>query len=750
MKTFESSSAEKARLTELRRYQVLDTPSEQTYDDIVRLAAQICESPIALLSFVDDRRQWFKAKHGLDIRETSREHSLCAYAVHAASTLVVPNALNDERFKSSPFVTGEPGIQFYAGVPLVTPSGAALGTLCVIDKVGRTLRPTQVAMLEMLARQVMSHLNLQLKTTELENVIIERDQRTLVLAEREERLGLMLSASQAAIWDWDIPNKTLLYSSDWMQLFGVGLDEMTDNVLEWRERVHPDDVVSMDAWVNEGLLHPNKPFHREYRMRHKRGHYMWVSMHAVALHDENGVPYRAVGTILDISQRKHAENEVRESRLQLQRVLDRVTALTGVLATDGTVSHMNETAVISASLVSEDVIGKPIAETYWFAHSPHSQEQVQSALRQAQAGKDARFDCAVQVGPGNFGTYDLSIRPVFDTDHNVEILVVSAIDITGRKEAEEVLFQAKERAEITLRSIGDAVITSDQHGAINSLNPAAEQLLGITGEAAIGRPVAAIFRVIHERTRRPLENPVTLCLQSASVVERPNDTVLHRSDGTEISIAESAGPIKTSNGDLVGAVLIFRDVSEERRLIERVSYQASHDSLTTLPNRQAFERQLKLMATAALEQDIEHVLCFIDLDQFKVVNDTCGHAAGDALLTQISAMMRAKIRQHDTLARLGGDEFGLILDRCAIDRAVVIATELKDSIQSFRFSWADRVFIIGASIGIAPITKTSGTIAALMSAADSACYAAKASGRNRVKVYAGNGRVIDAGQGGIG
>ncbi|HEX7972447.1 MAG TPA: EAL domain-containing protein, partial [Thiobacillus sp.] len=167
----------------------------------------------------------------------------------------------------------------------------------------------------------------------------------------------------------------------------------------------------------------------------------------------------------------------------------------------------------------------------------------------------------------------------------------------------------------------------------------------------------------------------------------------------------------------------------------RLVYQASHDALTGLINRREFEQRLERLLLTALQQGREHALCYMDLDQFKVINDSCGHAAGDELLRQLTLLLKGKLRERDTLARLGGDEFALLLEHCSIPDALEVADAFRAEVQRFRFKWGDRIFAIGMSVGMVAINRDSGTAASLLSAADAACYVAKDRGRNQIHLY---------------
>ena len=214
--------------------------------------------------------------------------------------------------------------------------------------------------------------------------------------------------------------------------------------------------------------------------------------------------------------------------------------------------------------------------------------------------------------------------------------------------------------------------------------------------------------------------------------------LLIRRDGNELYVESTAAPIRDGAGHVAGGVLVFHDVSESRELNRRLSYHASHDLLTGLVNRREFENRLERALKSAKAREASYALCYLDIDQFKIVNDTCGHSAGDALLGQVGALLKSKVRWRDTLSRLGGDEFGILLESCSLDEAMRTAETLREAVRNFRFTWEDRVFRLGASIGVVPITAENEDVASILSAADSACAAAKEQGRNRVHSFAEN------------
>ncbi|MDP2752654.1 MAG: EAL domain-containing protein [Rhodocyclaceae bacterium] len=348
------------------------------------------------------------------------------------------------------------------------------------------------------------------------------------------------------------------------------------------------------------------------------------------------------------------------------------------------------------------------------------------------ADKIAAGNLNLDVSPCDIKGHDEVSR--LATDFCLMVKALQA-DRQARNTAEADLFAEKERALVTLHSIGDAVITTDIDGIVSYLNPVAETMTGWSNEEARGVPLRQVFNIENESTRQPVENPVERAIAGNCVVGLTNHTVLISRDGREINIEDSAAPIRDRAGHIIGVVLVFHDVSDRHQLAVQLSYQASHDALTGLYNRIEFDRRLAAVLSDPQEISRDHALLYLDLDQFKVVNDTCGHAAGDDLLSKLAERIQGRIRDADILARLGGDEFGLLLVNCPLERASRIAESLLEEVRLFRFVWEDKTFTLGVSMGLVPFSGNERNGATLLAAADTACYMAKEEGRNRIRVY---------------
>ena len=338
----------------------------------------------------------------------------------------------------------------------------------------------------------------------------------------------------------------------------------------------------------------------------------------------------------------------------------------------------------------------------------------------------------------------------------------SAIESAGRR---RVLFTAEEmlphhddgaagappaRSQLALDSLGEGIVMTDAHGVIEYLNQSAEALTGMRREEAVGQAFGAMIGFVDENDRRAIADPVQQCLSTGSRVNLGRRSILiSRATGNELGVEATASPIRGPAGDVNGVAVMLHDVSELRGLTQQMSYQASHDALTGLVNRREFERRLGEALEIARAGRQGHVMCYLDLDRFKAVNDTSGHLAGDNMLREVAALIREAVRDSDTVARLGGDEFGVLLVGCPLDKARQIADDVLRAIAEYRFVWKDRIFSVGVSIGIVEITGECNSLEEIMNAADSACYVAKKQGDTHIHVYSSHDEAVARSRGEI-
>jgi diguanylate cyclase (GGDEF)-like protein/PAS domain S-box-containing protein len=321
-------------------------------------------------------------------------------------------------------------------------------------------------------------------------------------------------------------------------------------------------------------------------------------------------------------------------------------------------------------------------------------------------------------------------------------LVIAVAVLRHTRRADAALHQEKERALATLHSMGDGVIRTDATGRVEYLNPVAERLTGWTTDDALGRRVAEVFAIVHDITRTPAQNPVTRALAARERVSDSSDIVLTGRGGREYAIEFAATPTRGPVGEVLGAVLVFRDVTEVRALGRELAHQATHDALTGLFNRRAFEEKLQQAIERSHTSGAQHALCHLDLDLFRMVNDSCGHAAGDEMLRQVGQLLKARLPPGSSIARPAGDRFLLLLEDCPFEEAGVLADALRQAIREFRFVWDKREFSAAASLGVVRIAADIGSLYDAMQSADVACRVAKDEGRNRVHLYQRNDLTI--------
>jgi diguanylate cyclase (GGDEF)-like protein/PAS domain S-box-containing protein len=533
--------------------------------------------------------------------------------------------------------------------------------------------------------------------------------------------------------------------------------------------LYPPDARERDEPHQNLMRAAEHGYFREevWRMR-KDGSLFWARIALTALTDDAGTLIGFSKLTLDMTAHKQLEECVAEKE-ETRRIMDAASAGTWIwdpvagnvkvsphlakllgyrdepllLSRDDWLGliHPEEAQILFEKLYLDDSLTQPmpvVAEVRMRAQ----QGDYRWIYMRAQWRRDDNDGHTVLHGVG------VAVQELKNAQHDREILF-------ARLQAEE------QRAQITLRSITDGVITTDAAGVITRLNPAAQRLTGWTAEEALGRQAGEVFHVrVPEKAdaspavaaaavaapegataaaaapRAGSLCPIELCLRENRVVAAPRNTVLFSRNGTNYAVNYSCAPLHIGGEEEAqGAVLTIHDVTEAKGLLDDLSYQASHDALTGLLNRREFG--LRLQRTLDRVRSDAHIgaaLLYMDLDQFKIVNDTCGHSAGDDLLQQLATEYRIHVRERDTLARLGGDEFALIVEHCSIDEAHIVANKVLSATRDFRYTCAGKSFQIGVSIGLIPIHSETANVEEALRLADHACYIAKEAGRNRIFV----------------
>ena len=386
---------------------------------------------------------------------------------------------------------------------------------------------------------------------------------------------------------------------------------------------------------------------------------------------------------------------------------------------------------------SAELQGRSLAE---LVHADY-QELVADHLRRSLAGEPALERLELEVHPLRQQTARVELSATRIDYQGGPALLLTLVEMSPRAAAASSP-KTRPTAWATLDSLGEGVITTDISGRIDYMNQAAEQLVGISLTEGIGKAFAEVVILVDETDRRVLGDPVRQCLATQTRISvGRRGMMIARGGLDERSVDLTASPLKDARGELAGVTILMRDVTELRGFARQMSYQASHDALTGLVNRREFERRLQESLDSTHATATRHVLCFLDLDRFKAVNDSCGHLAGDSLLRELATLIKETVRDSDTVARLGGDEFGLLLVGCPLEKARQIADDVVRKVSDYRFVWKDKIFSIGMSVGLVEISRESGALDEVMSAADSACYVAKKQG-NHVHVYSARDEAV--------
>jgi len=540
--------------------------------------------------------------------------------------------------------------------------------------------------------------------------------------------GQAQQAANLGSWELDLKSGALKWSDEAFALFGMEPQPLTKsavlNNMYWEDR---------ENYVRafEEALAETSILSREFRVNHHDGSLRVIRDTGEVLIDNEGQPERMLGVMVDITDLVAAEHETKNAYREFNRILTHMQDTYYRADPAGRITQVSQSMEKLLGYRPDECVGLRIADLY--AVTRHGQAFLSDL--HSHGGSLHNYEIQMRHNNGQRVWVSVNAQFICDTKGKTVGIEGTIRDITQLRQAQVALHHEKELALVTLQSIGDGVITTDDNGMVQYLNPSAERLLGFSTELASGKNHRDVLKLVDEATGESLADLVHLCLSLDNGGAHAEEGLLTQADGTRYHLKVTAAPMRDHYGHVVGAVLVLHDITEVMGMARQLTYQASHDMLTGLYNRRVFEQRVEEAIRSAHAGNETHSVLYLDLDQFKVVNDTCGHNAGDELLQQVSSLMQAKVRESDVLARLGGDEFGVLLERCPLEKAEMIAESIRVAIRDFRFAWGDKAFEIGVSIGVVPIAADTGNLAYVLAAADSACYVAKDSGRNRLHVY---------------
>ncbi|MGM9485319.1 EAL domain-containing protein [Roseateles sp. NT4] len=565
----------------------------------------------------------------------------------------------------------------------------------------------------------------------------------LALAQNARFLERCSRLAGVGAWEWQADIERLTLSDSACELLGLPRGQVP-TLAALLQRFGPDGAAMLDAALQRATLDGEG---WDVELPCDTGPNGRRVLRVVGRHDEDETGRRVGVVMLDVS-------EPAEVRAELERTLERLALAT----------HSGGIGVWSLDLQAARHGELAWDDTMWKLHGEPRQGQIslarwrrrlhpQDRRPAAQAVRAALHDQPQLDGEWRVCWPDGSIHVLRSSgrvlrDAAGRPLRLSGVcwDVSEARRLQQQLQEQHELLEVTLQSIADAVLTTDALGRVTWLNPVAQRLTGWSAVEARGQPSSLVFLPQREESGEPLGDPVQRCLATGRPTRLPAGAMLLSRDGELRAVDDSVAPIRDAEGRVLGAVLVFRDVTQQRRQFDEIRWRASHDGLTGLVNRVEFGQRLARTLERAKRDDSHHALLAFDLDRFKLVNDHCGHAAGDEVLREVARRLEAGVRGRDTVARLGGDEFAAILENCSLDEALHVAQKLCDAMDQYRYVHGEQRFRIGTSIGVAPLDGRWPDADAAMREADACCMIAKEQGRNRVQVWAPDDATLRAHQ----
>ena len=522
----------------------------------------------------------------------------------------------------------------------------------------------------------------------------------------------------------------LQVNNTFCNIVGYSRDELAN--IRWVDLTHPDDLKESIDLYNKAVSGDLDRYNVEKRYVRKDGEIVHVLLSVECIRKTDGSIECFVIFMQDITEIKANEQFIKENEARSRKAqrIARMGFLEWNLVTKKIVWSEELHDLLQISQEEVDAYSGFEAMAKKIFH-PDDLGRIRKAIN-ASLQHDVPYEIEHRIVPADGEIMNVYAHgEVIRDSRGVPVkLFCIILDITEQKQAEEALRAGEERYRALYDDNPTMFFTVDKRGMILSVNQYGAEQMGYSVDQLMGRSILDIF---YQDDSHDARANLQKCFANPSEVHAWELRNI-RKNGTVLWARFKARVVKDSSGTAT-ALLVSEDITEMRQLSEQLSYQASHDSLTSLVNRREFENRLQHIITRAREDRSEHALCYLDLDQFKVVNDTCGHIAGDELLRQLGSMLHRSIRKSDTLARLGGDEFAVLMEHCTLEQANRVAAKVHRDIEEFRFVWEDRSFNLGVSIGLVPINETSMDSTEVLKQADAACYAAKDTGRNRIHIY---------------
>lgn len=714
---------EEARLEALRTTGILDTPAEQEYDDLVKLAAAICGTPMSLISLVDADRQWFKSRLGIDIEQETRDVSFCAHVVAQDDLFVVNDARLDDRFKDNPYVTGDANIRFYAGMPLTTGEGLHVGSLCVLDTVPRRLTPEQEQALQVLSRQVVLQLELRKQMA-----ASRRTESALRTSEAKFRRTIEHLADGVCIVDafrgcFLDANSAMLNMLGYthaefcaLSPFDIVAGETPEQFIENIGRMH--GVLDETGVCDVGR--------RLYRR--KDGSVLTVDIRVSHVPDDEGGMHAVI--VRDVTEEDRVLRALHDSEQRFRLFMDSSPVVAFIKDEEGRYTYVNEPLLRNLQLRSEDIVGFTDSELFPAVFSDEWRDNDLAVLASGQMTQFAETTPAPDGSVTHWSSYKFPFRDGAGAMH----LAGVGVDVSEQYAMEFSLRQSEEKFRRVVEGLSEGVMLVDLSTMkIAEVNSTFLALSACSAKNVLGRSFFELIDI----------DPSVMDRELGRMVETGKARVgrreMRRDDGTRIEVDVALSYV--SSGGSRSMVCVLRDMTEQRAYEDQLfNYQSSleeangklramatTDALTGARNRAAFDARIAEEHERSMRHGHPVSVVMLDVDYFKQYNDTFGHPAGDEVLKLVAETLMQSARVGDFVARYGGEEFAMILPDTDFAGSMVMAERCRRAIAAR--VWPNRA--ITASVGVATISVES-TPAALIKRADSALYRAKERGRNRV------------------
>lgn len=552
---------------------------------------------------------------------------------------------------------------------------------------------------------------------------IERQRAEAALRESQERFGRALSCAGEGIWDWDLQTDVVYYSSRFKQLLGYSPDDAAFRAhFLFRDCLHPEDRKSALAAVHESLTR-NIPFNLEYRLRRRDGSYAWF--HGVGSTSEVGGRRHFAGAIRDITEMRQAQRALRDSDLKFRAVFEQTYEMVGLLDTDGTLCEVNHAALNFIDAQRPQVLGRPFWETEWWRHDQQMQSQLRESIARAVGGETVNYEAEHVGSRGRYRVIDFRLRPITGEDGRVAWVVAEGRDITEKKKAEE----QQRLAATVFESSRDAIVMTDANSVILAVNRAYAQVTGYDATAAVGMRASVV-----NSGRQDAAFYEAMWREIHATGSWRGEIWNRRRDGAIYPAWLSITAVCDAGGAASHYIGISTDLTEFKQAEEHIRHLAYHDPLTGLPNRTLLADRAGQAFAVAQREGKQAAVVFVDVDNFKTINDSLGHSAGDALLKAIADRLHGVMRESDTVARIGGDEFVILVTDPAPSGVAHIANRLL-ALSTEPYCIAGHWLTVTVSMGVALFPIDGHNFEVLLQHADTAMFGAKHAGRNRYHYF---------------